>query len=842
MSIPTPPIDLVNHCTAVWNNTLYVYSPQGFQSLPLDQGAKWQTLDAGTSVTGGLCVPSLTTGNEALWIVGGTPNATATTDYSGLQRFHFEAQTWETVTPSTPITQDRTGHGAAFINATNSILVYSGSQTGDTGLSTQTFVLSAAPPFDVLSFNSQGAPALTSPMLMPWNEDHLVMIGGSADNTQVWIFGQTEGWVNLGTTLPAGLGLDSPTKQCTIVTGDDGSKVLEIYDLGASPNIVTRYALLVNNAPALAGQQVGAPSAAPTASSSRRRRRDLTLSDWPAYNSTLAPTTTRSGASLAQDPNGLAVISGGDSGDPIAMFDQTGNSWINATSLLVKEQIPLQTSTTSSLPALSTVQPTSTTTSAPAASSTASDVLGTGQSKSKVLTTLGATLGAIFGLAAILIIILLLLRWRKQKMKGTKGRMNEKEDRMSFADQGADFMQEAGGARGRAYSASANSSLTSLQIFQTKGAKSHRRGSPSDGSQAPLAKNKSPLGVSDPMEMAQMSQRSSPTFTNRSIDPEKEMYPAPKPAELTPAAAAAVASKGGKDERSRSNGWSRYFTNNDVTNLASMQGGRNTYNTDISEMSRSEYDDGRRSNGSSVRPLELNMGPKFEGQRLSAVATGSPTMGRSHEDIQQGLSAEIRRTSSSSRDSDPGFEFSPDHGRTPATSTWTPAGSRDGVSDRKADTRSISSAYSATNPFFGGSSEMDPRPRKGSAPALPKMNLGNYGDASRDSQGSAVTVLPSGLDSPRAHAFPSKVQSNMQQTQASDDYGFPMPRAYFGDDHRDSSGSNVTVFPGAPATTPSSNFGISGSSGALRNGPSGRKNTAGEDLGWLNLNDGRTPS
>jgi hypothetical protein len=275
-------------------------------------------------------------------------------------------------------------------------------------------------------------------------------------------------------------------------------------------------------------------------------------------------------------------------------------------------------------------------------------------------------------------------------------------------------------------------------------------------------------------------------------------------------------------------------------------GGRNTYNTETSEMSKSsDYDDRSKiSHGSTIPPLELNLGPKFESQRLSTVNTGSPTMGRSKDDIQQGLSAEIRRAgSTSSRGSDPGFEFPGTP--TPATqTTWTPTSSR---ADKKADTRSISSNYSGSNPFFGSTSDLDPRPRKGStgggAPALPQLNLRNYGDASRDSQGSAITVFPSGLDSPRGNAFfPSKAQTGRRQQ---DDYynnDLPAPRNYFSDQHRDSSASNVTVFPGAPASTPSSNFGVPGGvPPGSRNGPSshGRKLTATEDMAWLNLNAGK---
>ena len=73
-----------------------------------------------------------------------------------------------------------------------------------------------------------------------------------------------------------------------------------------------------------------------------------------------------------------------------------------------------------------------------------------------MLTVLGATLGAIFGIAALLIILLLLLRWKRERRKRAgKGGYVEK-DRLSFADRGAEFMSEAGGAVGHNYSASMN--------------------------------------------------------------------------------------------------------------------------------------------------------------------------------------------------------------------------------------------------------------------------------------------------------------------------------------------------------------------------------------------------
>jgi hypothetical protein len=909
MSIPKPTYDLKNHCSTVWNNTVYVYNPDGFQSLSLTEGAKWTTLPSGQAVTGGICAPAMADGNEALYIVGGS-TTTFAPDYPGLQRFDFASGSWGNITPAVPVTANRQNHGAQYINSTNSILVYSGSQDTDNKIpSTQTFLISTAPPYSVSSFNSQGAPPLLAPILMPWDQDHAVMVGGAADNKQVWTFGKDAGWQNIGTTLLDPI-VDQTTTQCSIVTGDDSSKVLEIYDLGVTPNTVTRYALWLgsDNKAAPVGKVVGAPP-------SRKRRRDLTVSNWPTYNSSLAPTIQRSAYSLAEAASGLVVITGGSTSDPIAMFDQRENTWLNATSVLVaKNQIPL-TSSTSSLPSISTVTPTATSASSP--SSTSSGVVGgtSHQPKTKVLTVLGATLGAIFGIAAILIFLLVLLKWKKEKSRKADQEVNEKNGRLSFADQGAEFMHEAGGSRGRAYSASLNGSVTSLQFFSKtgpkSGAKSHTRGVPSDSSQLGLVNGKSPLGANEPMEMSQMSQKTSLTFTARSLDPKLDTSPPQTSLSPLPVVAASAvgagagltasnAAAGPDTERSRSNGWSRYFANNDVTNLATMQpNNRSRYSeaeTYRTSMSRSEYDDVRNMGDPSVRPLELNLGPKFDTQRISSVNTGSPTMGVSVEHMRDGMSAEIRRTgSTSSRGSDAGDMYESTVNTQPTTTTWTPASNNGGWSQptRTPDTRSMGSNYStdSLNPFapnengqyapdnpLGGFLNSAKSRNVPPPPALPTLefNRPNFGDVNRDSSGSAMTVFPSGIgaNSPKLHTFPNRPLVAPPQAQAhTDEFDFPMPRAYFGQ-QRDSNASamsavsNMTVFPGgAPASPTVKSFNKPNvpqptatsfskptmvdtrrpfvasvqevpPSPAWR-GPVIRKQTGDEDMSWLNINAGR---
>src|SRR5690242_10824633 len=128
MSLPLPAVPLVDSCSTIYNNTLYTYSADAFQALPLHEGATWEQLPGGVSVTGGVCV-HVDSFNElsptALYIVGGNANSTQTS-YQGLQRFVFEENSWESISLSSPVTQSRLNHNAIYLNASSSILIYAG--------------------------------------------------------------------------------------------------------------------------------------------------------------------------------------------------------------------------------------------------------------------------------------------------------------------------------------------------------------------------------------------------------------------------------------------------------------------------------------------------------------------------------------------------------------------------------------------------------------------------------------------------------------------------------------------------------------------------------------------
>jgi hypothetical protein len=567
------------------------------------------------------------------------------------------------------------------------------------------------------------------------------MMGGSGDNKNIFTFGP-EGWADLGTTLTDGI-YNPKSTQCSIVTGDDGSKVLEEYQLGVTPNTITRFVLWAGGKPAPPGTTVGG------AHKSRKRKRELTANNWPAYNGTLAPSLTRSGFAIAEAPNGLAIISGGNANEPLAVFNQKENTWVDVNSIFGSNaQVPLSA-------------PSSTGTHGPLPTTTPPPAPAVASGKSSMLTVLGATLGAVLGLAALLVLALLLLRWGAEKTgmgKGKKTEETEKENRMSFADQGAEYMQEAGGSLGRRYSGSLHGSMSSLQIINGRGGNGHRRGA-SDASTLGLVKGKSPLGITEPMEMEDKSPPGTAATGQR------------------PTSAASIVGDQGQSAnqdrsgQSRSTGWSQYFANNNVTDLAAMPDGRHYSHEGqsmrSSDLSRSEYDGDQR-HQSNMRPLELNLGPRFDGDRISD-SSGNTTFA----------------------------------------------------------TRAISLSS------FGDA----PPP------------LRNYfSENNRESQASFMTdatnmtQFPRGVPSPTAPLFGNafaKPPTNSGAPRSNQTYDFPMPRAYFGEQHRDSGASNMTQFPPtqsvgirSPVITP----GPSLPKPSSQRGPVIRKMTGDEDMSWLNIN------
>lgn len=672
MPPPAPPVALKDHCSVINDNTLYVYSPDAFQALSLEEGGRWTQLAMGTSVKGARCVQAFPDGDASkasLYIVGGSANSSSII-YSGIQRYSFSSKKWDDITPIVSVTKNRQHHAATYLNSTSSILIYAGSQDGDLLPSSQTFAISTNPPYGVRAFSSD-APPVVDPTLLPWNASHAVMLGGDAQNKRVYTFSLDDGWQALDVNLTSGL-KDRSKVQSSLVNGDDGSKVLETFDMTTSPNTVTRIALLnANGKPATSGQQVGSPTSSSSSTTSRprkRRKRNLVLSDWPPYNSTLAPTATRTGFSLARDSRGLVVISGGNDQDPLSIFDQRNNQWINATKYFGGNVQPNSKSNPSS-----TTSPTATSTSNPSASSSAAvGIGGANAAKVPALTILGATLGAIFGFAALLMILLLFLRWQRrrkeaQRRQGSGRFPADQKDRLSFADQGASFMSEAGGSMGMGRNhIDSTQSRSSRAIMSGKAGEGYNRTMFHKNEYGPLSdKGRIPLGpISRPQESAGSKAISFALGADR------------------PTAGGVPA----RTEPRTDAGWSRYFSGSSATNLVNIESGRTTYLSQ-SQGSQSDYGDSQLRNShphesAEVPPLS------FGGQALNHVAKGSPTFSHSASDtrgtglaVSEGMTAHLSRPGSSSslsslNDQEDAFSSgisSSIHEET----TWTPVGTHE---------------------------------------------------------------------------------------------------------------------------------------------------------------------
>ena len=556
----------------------------------------------GIPVRGGVCVlatPDGEDGSEAsLYIVGGRTEEEEDGEFPGLQRYVFASKEWETISPVVTVTQNRINHAATYLNESKSIFIYAGLQAdGRSDPSSQTFVISTEPPFRVQAFTSR-APPVVSPMLLPWDEAQAVMLGGDPDNRRLFTFAPATAWDELPVRLPVGF-QDPDSVSATVVRGDDGSRVLEIFDMGTSPNEVTQILVRApDNQTADLGQPLGQPV-------DRKRKRDLTLADWPVYNDTLAPTALRSGFSLATGANGLSVVSGGNDDVPLCIFDQQENSWLNGTALFVGKEVDAD----SLSPSSSSLLPDSSATDI-SSSSTATASAGSDSSRDEMLTILGITLGGVFGAAVLLAVILVLFRWRRERSRRLAAKaMKEKDDRLSFADRGGPMMDQPDlppivnpynkppitSPHGDPFSSPPQPLPVITTVDRSLSPKEgqHKRGGGELGSDAnsmtgllfkpaPMGDayrnadgsrgfNDVPyLGASD-----KMVARTEPTPPPAILDPNPRLtndpsqytqQQQPQPQQQSPS------------DRARSSGWSKYFANNEATtNLASGPADRGTY-------------------------------------------------------------------------------------------------------------------------------------------------------------------------------------------------------------------------------------------------------------------------
>ncbi|KAI8954269.1 hypothetical protein F4801DRAFT_575661 [Xylaria longipes] len=646
MSLPEPPVTLAGGCTVIFNNTLYSYSGAGFQSLKLDEGAEWKKLSGGKSVNGGVCVGSTPKDPSAagLFIVGGKSSQA---DYPGLQKFTYSTGKWTTITPQVTVTKDRVYHSATYLNSTESLLVYAGTTDGSSNLSQQTFTIGTSEPYGVLAFKSEISSPGVAPILLPWSETQAALIGGNSWNTQVMLFDTTVdtngiagSWIDSGITLAEPLPKNSTAVKGAIIQADDGSKHLYTFDLTTLPNTVNRTVLIdANGAPVVLSAPVKPTFAKKVGKENAEtpiNERDLLANNWPSYNSTFVPKSTRTDYSIATDPSGLVVMSGGDNDDILCMFNAKANSWEDATAVLGAKSLSIQSTPSAASTSTSSSSSTSSATSAASTTSAPPPAAVHASSKSGLppTTVLGIALGSIFGVALLLALILVLLKRRQRRQSfvetGHARRASGIPEKDFFHE---DVAKTSGGYfRGHTQQDS-QSSFSSMAIFgksqkpaiQRKGSSEKKRISsgtvyskdikqtisrPQPQMSTQPAFLSQPPTIAIPHESAQPKPRTRPT-----VDQDNALR--------------------------RSSGWNRYWSGGSTSIIGFGGSSKSRRDTEVSDES-SRYSDVHRmtQDSATVPPLQVstNGRPSFH-----HVNSGSPTVSQYDPKFSEGLSGQIER-------------------------------------------------------------------------------------------------------------------------------------------------------------------------------------------------------
>lgn len=663
MTVPTPPIALEGHCSVIHDNILYAYSHHGLVSIPLKENGNWTESLPVEKVSGAVCLTGGMEGNEsdeALYVVGGTGASSA--DYMGLQRYSFKGQKWESLNAGGGYLKNLQYHGAGYIKSNSTIVVYGGNTVGDRVPSASTFLISTIFPYVFRSKAPQVSPPALEPMLMPWNDTQVALVGGSTD-PNIYLYGISTGWVPSGATLPAPV---ESSIQCALVNSN-GDKVLEEFDLSVNPNTVTSFVLSNNGKTLSSATEVGASSGKGS------------VSDYPTYNGTFAPTQKRSDYSLAQGDSELVVISSGKSENSLAIYNSTSNGWINSTELFYgsSQQHSLKATATSTT---STMTPTSPTASNTQTSSMLAAAAG-GGSDDNYKTILGATLGSVCGFALILLAILFLLRRQKQKRKqaGQVGGGDSK-DRLSFQDQGIEPLTEGAYPMAKSPVPVASASNDSFAIMSGR---------------ATGEKSLQPPPANTGYGLSSKPGKSSPlsTIPSSGLAP-PSMYSEDADRSTTGANSAAPGNKPG--DRTTDEGWGKYFQDNNATDLAGMQADRSTVS---SVYTKSDY---RGSAWPMTNLSPLNMG--FLAQKpLGRVASGSPTTENASSSrslvIPEGQSARISSADSVSVASDDD----------PHDTNWTGAGHSSWLGRPTSSNYSTSFYNSSTRDLSATASQSGPR-------------------------------------------------------------------------------------------------------------------------------------
>ncbi|KAK9421986.1 hypothetical protein SUNI508_05286 [Seiridium unicorne] len=637
MPLPQPNSTITGACSVIYDNTLYAYSSEAFQSLVLEEGAEWKTLATGESVQGGVCVGSTPKdpSQAGLYVVGGTSSDAA---YRGLQKFTYATGKWESITPQVAVTQSRIWHSATYLNASDTILVYAGSQDGVKYISTQTFTIAASAPYSVSAYESIAPPSI-APILLSWSDSDAVMLGGDPTNTKVMLFNPDQHWYDSGASLAGPIVQDTSIVKGTLVTGDDGSKHLYTFDASTSPNTVNRTVLWDGNGVPVAN------SVPVQGDGSGAARRALDASNWPAYNSTLAPDTRRTEYSLASDASGTVVMSGGDDDDVLCMFDAKTNSWQNATALLVGQAVRSESEPKSTSSATATATGTSTTAAASTQSATITVAAAAASSSSGLPPTsiLGIALGVIFGCAIMLIALLFLLKRKRQRQAhvdaGHARRASGIPEKQQYMPR--DIAQASGPFFPGHAQQDSQSSFSSMAILMGKAQKPALNRKPSKDSRRSSASSilnrqfKATISRPSPIPEPEIEPRDEPDTL-----PLRDEKSAPVNVATSQVKLRAPPIPTREDGTRRSSGWNRYWSGGSTLNMMGFGGnGSSRRETQASEQS-SHYSDLYRmtQDSATVPPLNVEDRPSF-----SRVQSGSPTVSYYASRLKEGQSVEIER-------------------------------------------------------------------------------------------------------------------------------------------------------------------------------------------------------
>jgi hypothetical protein len=722
MSIPKPPSSLDNSCAVIHDKVLYTYSPDGFVSLPLKQGAKWKKLPPGEKVTGAKCVGT-SPGDPAqagFFVVGGHSDSG---EYNGLQKYTYATGEWTKITPTDTPTKNREWHGVTYIKAIDRLVIYAGRRDGVHGPSSETFTIQASEPWGSLSFDPLNQAELTAPIMLPWSDADAVMLGGDPLSTTVSLFNQDTKW-RYWTSLADPIPRDTSTINAVIVNGDDGSKSLLIFDMAATPNEVKRVVLQdASGAPV-----ANSPPITSAPSDAQARKRDLALNDWPEYNSTLASDSPRTNYAMAQGEDGMVVFVGGNADEPIAMFDTKENSWLNATNVLVEEKQRIlaesesSTSTTSSRTSSSTeassteITSTSisstiveTTAAATSTEAVSADEAESGDKGMDSNTILGITLGSIIGFLMLLGLILLCLRRRQLRQNHSEAGHARRASGMPLGGDEKDSRGYANGAvpptspghfRGH-HPQGSQDSFSSMAILMGRMGNQKSNALTRKASHDTARTSISSLHKQFKSTISKPIPHTEPTVIEerdeRNVASSSNVHPAVRPRNAGPVP---------QDGTRRSSGWNRYWSGGSALQILGFGSGKR--NTGVSEQS-SRYSESPHTNprvtqdSATVPPLN------FEGRAsMHRVNSGSPVVSQYAPKlpIREGLSGKIERPVS--RGSSAGYSSGIPES---VNEAWDPtAGDRPWGADRAPSSAYAPSFYHGTNltPSSSGTRQGEP--------------------------------------------------------------------------------------------------------------------------------------